>query len=67
MDVTNVSLHDENFWPSITQTYEGRVYLVDGARTILVRVNGLKTLQRLPDTTLTVTADDLKLCQASPA
>ncbi len=60
MDVTNVSLHDENFWPSITQTADGRVFLVDGARTSLVRVDGLDTLQRLPETTLTVTLDDLQ-------
>ena len=38
MDVTDVSLHDENFWPSITQTTDGRVFVVDGGRTSLVRV-----------------------------
>ncbi len=59
MDVTDVSLHDENFWPSITQTADGTVFLVDGGRTSLVRVDGLKTLSRLPDQTITVTADDL--------
>ena len=39
MDVSNVSLHDENFWPSITQTVsQGEVFVVDGARAIsLVR------------------------------
>ena len=60
MDVTDVSLHDENFWPSITQTADGRVFLVDGGRTSLVRVDGLDTLKRLPETTLTVTTDDLQ-------
>ncbi len=60
MDVTDVSLHDENFWPSITQTADGRVFLVDGARTSLVRVEGLDTLRRLPETTLTITSDDLQ-------
>jgi hypothetical protein len=24
MDVTDVSLHDENFWPSMTQTPDGQ-------------------------------------------
>lgn len=59
MDVTDVSLHDENFWPSITRTAAGRVYLVDGGRTSLVRVDGLESLARLPDGSLTVTAADL--------
>ena len=60
MDVTEISLHDENFWPSITQTADGRVFLVDGGRTSLVRVDGLETLTRLPEQTVTVTADDLQ-------
>lgn len=59
MDVTDVSLHDENFWPSITQTADGRVYLVDGARTSLVRIDGLDTIRRLPEQSLTVTPTDL--------
>lgn len=59
MDVSDVSLHDENFWPSITQTADGQVYLVDGARTSLVRVDGLDTVRRLPERTLAVSADDL--------
>ncbi len=59
MEVTDVSLHDENFWPSITQTAAGQVYLVDGGRTSLVRIDGLDTVRRLPDQTLTVTTDEL--------
>ena len=59
MDVTDVSLHDENFWPSMTQTADGRVFLIDGGRTSLVRVDGLETLQRLPEQALTLTATDL--------
>ncbi len=60
MDVTDVSLHDENFWPSILQTPDGKIFLVDGGRTSLVRVDGLDSLQRLPEQTLTVTAADLE-------
>ncbi|QDU25552.1 NHL repeat protein [Anatilimnocola aggregata] len=60
MDVTEVSLHDENFWPSITQTADGRVFLVDGGRTSLVRVDGLETLAPLPESTITVTTADLQ-------
>jgi hypothetical protein len=59
MDVTDVSLHDENFWPSITQAADGQVYLVDGARTSLVRIDGLDTIRRLPESSVRVTADDL--------
>jgi hypothetical protein len=59
MDLTGISLHDENFWPGITQTPEGKVFLVDGARTSLVRVDGLDSIKRLPLQPLTVTADDL--------
>jgi hypothetical protein len=35
------------------------VFLIDGGRTSLVRVDGLDTLQRLPDQTITVTPADL--------
>jgi hypothetical protein len=59
MDVTDVSLHDENFWPSITQTPDGKVFLIDGGRTSLVRVDGLDSIQRLPEQTLEVTTADL--------
>lgn len=59
MDVTDVSLHDENFWPSITQTADGRVFLIDGGRTSLVRVDGLESIKRIPEQTLTVTEADL--------
>lgn len=63
MLLNNLTLHDENFWPSITQTADGNVYLVDGGRTSLVRVDGLDTLTRLPDATLTLTKDDLAQAQ----
>ncbi|HRX54547.1 MAG TPA: hypothetical protein P5016_08550, partial [Verrucomicrobiales bacterium] len=59
MDVSDVSLHDENFWPSMTQTPDGKVFLIDGGRTSLVRVDGLETLERLPDQPLMITAPDL--------
>lgn len=59
MRVDGLSLHDENFWPTITQTRDGGIYLVDGARSSLVRVDGLETARRLPDARLTVTPADL--------
>jgi hypothetical protein len=59
MRVTELTLHDENFWPSIGQTPEGKVFVVDGGRSSLVRVDGLETLRRLPDASLDLTAADL--------
>lgn len=64
MDVTDVSLHDENFWPSMTQTPDGKVFVIDGARTSLVRVDGLDTLQRLPDQKINITAKDIDNARA---
>jgi DNA-binding beta-propeller fold protein YncE len=64
MPLDDVSPHDENFWPSITQTADGQVYLVDGARTSLVRVDGLSSIRRLPDTGLDVTPAMLQACAA---
>ncbi len=64
MLLNGLTLHDENFWPTITQTKDGNTYLVDGARTSLVRVDGLNTIRRLPETTLTVTAEDLTKARA---
>ena len=33
MLLNDVTLHDENFFPTIAQTSDGQIYLVDGART----------------------------------
>ncbi|HEV7866996.1 MAG TPA: hypothetical protein VGO90_04905 [Chthoniobacteraceae bacterium] len=65
MLLNELTMHGENFWPSITQTADGRVYLVDGARTSLVRVDGLETIKRLPETTVKVSVQDLERAQAS--
>lgn len=64
MLLNDLTLHDENFWPTITQTQDGKVYLVDGARSSLVRVDGLETIRRLPATTLNLSADDLAKARA---
>ena len=63
MKLENISLHDENFWPTWTQTPDGQIYVQDGANTSLVRVDGLKTIRRLPEMPLRVSADDLKSAQ----
>ena len=59
MRLDDLTLHDENFWPNLAQTSDGTIYLTDGARTSLVRVDGLDTLRRLPETTLRLTTEDL--------
>lgn len=64
MLLDTLTLHDENFWPSITQTADGTIYLVDGARTSLVRVEGLETLRRLPASSIKLTAADLEAARA---
>ncbi len=65
MILNDVTLHGENFWPSITQTPDGGIYLVDGGRTSLVRVDGLETIKRMPDMMLTITPQDLQKAQSA--
>ncbi|MHA3772192.1 hypothetical protein ACXR0O_11715 [Verrucomicrobiota bacterium sgz303538] len=64
MLLNTLTTHDENFWPSITQTSDGNVYLVDGGRTSLVRVDGLEHLRRIPEVSIQVTEGDLAKAQA---
>ncbi len=63
MLLNGVSPHDENFWPSLTQTADGLVYLVDGGRTSLVRVDNLESIRRLPAATLHLTQAELTQAQ----
>ncbi|MCX7008593.1 MAG: hypothetical protein NTY53_15300 [Kiritimatiellaeota bacterium] len=63
MALDDLTPHDENFWPGIAQTPDGRIYLVDGGRSSLVRVDGLDTLRRLPDAELKIGEQDLKRAQ----
>jgi hypothetical protein len=64
MLLNGLTLHDENFWPSITQTRDGNVYLIDGARSSLVRVDGLETIHRLPESTIQLSTNDLLQARA---
>jgi len=54
MNLNDYSLSEENFWPTITQTADGEVYLVDGNRSSLVHVTGLGSVERLPTTSVTI-------------
>jgi hypothetical protein len=64
MILDGLSLHDENFWPTISGTADGRVYLVDGARTSIVRIDGLDGIRRIPAAPLEVTPEVLREAQA---
>ena len=59
MRLNDVSNSTENFFPTISQTADGDVFLCDGSRTSLVRVKGLETIRRLPDQRLQVTDAEL--------
>ncbi|WP_038170805.1 hypothetical protein [Verrucomicrobium sp. BvORR106] len=62
--LNELTLHDENFFPTLAQAADGKVYLCDGSRTSLVRVDGLESLKRLPATELKVTEKELKAAAA---
>lgn len=56
MDVSNVNFIGENFWPSLTETSDGNIYLVTGKEhSSLVRVDGLDSIKRIPPQTIDVT------------
>ena len=59
MKLNGITLHDENFWPSVTRTQDGKVYLVDGGRSSLIQVKGWESLHRIPDQSITVTKTQL--------
>jgi hypothetical protein len=63
MSVTDLTLGDENFWPSITQTDDGHVYIVTDFPAI-IRVDGLDSIRRLSPSTIHVTADVLEQARA---
>ena len=64
MVLNDITPHDENFFPSINGSPDGNIYIVDGARTALVRLDGLEKVRRLPETKIQVTDKDLQAAQA---
>ena len=62
MSLDGVRLWEENFWPTITQTLDGDVYMCDGDKTALVKIDGLQTIHRLPEITINVTKEMLEKC-----
>ena len=63
IDVSGITLSDENFWPTITQTPDGQVYMTSGRNSSLLRLDGMDTIKRLPDGEIKVGTDDLKAAQ----
>lgn len=59
MSVDSLTLSEENFWPTITQTNDGEVYLTNGGQSSLVNIKGLQSIKRLPDVTVNVSAKDI--------
>jgi len=64
MSLDGVTLHEENFWPTMTQTEDGKVYIMNGGRAAFIRLDGLDTIYRLPDSTIKVGPEDLQKAQA---
>jgi sugar lactone lactonase YvrE len=64
MLVNELSQNEENFWPSITQLANGKVYMVTGASGgSIIEVQGLDKIKRLPDQVLQVNVADLLATQ----
>lgn len=64
MSLKGLTLSEENFWPTISQTADGTVYMVDGGRSGIIRLDGMKDIHRLPDVDITVRKDDLDKSRA---
>jgi hypothetical protein len=63
MLLNDLTLHDENFFPSVTQIPNGSIYLDSGALTALVKVNGLESIHRFTPFSVSVSAGDLRLAR----
>lgn len=56
MALEGLSLIGENFWPTITRTPEGNVYLGSGKSASIVRLDGLASIRRIAPFTVDVAA-----------
>ncbi len=63
MNLKGLTLGGENFWPTISRTSDDKVWLVDGARCAIVRLDGFDSIQRLNAGTLNVTEKDITRAQ----
>ena len=63
MNINDMDSGGEGFWPTITKTADGHVYLQAINHTSsIVRVDGLSSVKRLPNVRVTVTPQMLKEC-----
>lgn len=63
--INDLTLNDEHFWPSITQTADGNVYLVVGKNhSGVVKLSGLESVKRIPAVDFSVTPEQLAACVA---
>ena len=61
MLLNNITLYDEEFWTTCTQTPDGKVYLVAGkSHCSIVRVDNLGSIKRMSPFKLEVTAEALQ-------
>ncbi|MGF6774149.1 hypothetical protein P3T18_006663 [Paraburkholderia sp. GAS199] len=63
MDLSAMSLQYECFHPMLMRTADGNVYLQAGTGSPLIKVAGLEGIKRLPDSSLTLSANDLIAAQ----
>ena len=64
MNLKDLSIGEENFWPTWSQAADGKVYMMNGAAASLIRLDGLESIRRLPGGSLEVTTDDLVKAQS---
>ena len=65
MSLNDISLGEEDFWPTITQVADGRIFLQAGFQSSLVEVQGLEAIRRLPAFDVTVTGKDLLAAEST--
>jgi hypothetical protein len=60
MSLKGITLHDENFWPTIACPPDGKVYVVNGCESAIVRLKGLETLRPIRPFDIVVTDAHLR-------
>jgi hypothetical protein len=63
--LNELTLHDENFYPSASRDSKGNVYLVAGTIPAVVRADKLETVKRFDPWQVRVSAADLRRCEES--
>ena len=63
LSFAGLSLQEESFWPTLSQTKDGQIYL--GGNGSILRVEGLEGVRRLPERGLKVDAEMLKTAHAA--